>query len=226
MCGRFTLRLTSREIAAACGLVAGPDLAPRFNVAPSQEVLAVRKARSGREPIRARWGFRLAGGPSASRIVVNVRSETAAEKPTFREAFRLRRCVLPTDGFYEWTRGADGRPRQAWHFRRQGGGALLFAALWNEADEEDPLATVVPLTTGPNGVMRPVHDRMPVILAPDDLERWLDPAQPGEACTDLMRPCDDNLVERVRVGSHVNSARNEGPLCLEPDPQAEFDLGA
>jgi putative SOS response-associated peptidase YedK len=224
MCGRYTLRVSAKEIAAACGLASVPEVDARYNIAPGQAILAVRRDGSSRRAVRMRWGLPIRGAPGEQRLSVNVRSETAGSKPSFREAFQHRRCVMPADGFYEWHRGADGKPIQAWHIRRRDGGVFLMAALWNLAEHGDLEECAAPLTTGPNATMAPIHDRMPVILEPDALERWLDPALPGEACVDLLKPAPDALLEVVKVGTYVNSSRHEGPRCLEPEAQGELDL--
>ena len=224
MCGRYTLRASAREVAALCGLASVPEIDTRYNIAPTQEIVAIRMEGSARLASRMRWGLPIRGQPGERRLSVNVRSETAASKPSFRDAFARRRCVLPADGFYEWRRGTDGKPLQAWHIRRRDGGVFLMAALWNPPEPDGSPACAAPLTTGPNAVMQPIHDRMPVILDPAALDHWLDQDIQGETCTELLKPAPDDLLEAIRVGSYVNSARNEGPDCLKPEAQGELDL--
>lgn len=215
MCGRYTLRKSPREVADACDVDAPPELRARYNIAPTQRVLAARP-RAGARPATGpaneaawlRWGWTLQ--PSGT-LLLNIRSEGAHEKRSFRTALLSRRCVLPADGFYEWRRGGD-RP-VPFHLRPRDGGLLLFAGLWT-GDGDHGAAAI--LTTSPNAVLAPIHDRMPVILSAEGLRRWLAPDTPEEELRGLLRPCSEERLEAVPVGERVGSVKNDDESCLSP----------
>jgi putative SOS response-associated peptidase YedK len=165
-----------------------------------------------------RWGLvpSWAEDPSIGNRMINARSETAAGKPSFRAAMKSRRCLVPADGFYEW-KVVDGG-KQPMHVRRRDRAVFAFAGLWEVWTKgAEPLETFTILTTGPNDVLRPIHDRMPVILAKDDWPLWLDPdGKDAAAVAPLLRPCPGDGWEAVPVSRFVNNPRNEGPGCLEP----------
>ena len=218
MCGRFTLTLPPDLIAEAFGLDDVPILEARYNIAPTQPVAVVRRLRpSGpRQLDLLRWGVTLPSGEASRRSgpVINARSESLATRPAFRDAFHRRRCLVPADGFYEWAH-AQGR-RQAFHVRRKDGRPFAMAGLW-EPEEHGAPASCLILTTEPNELLRPIHDRMPVILDPADYDRWLAPesADPVSLAA-LLRPHPPQPLEARPVGPAVNNARNEGPACLDP----------
>jgi putative SOS response-associated peptidase YedK len=139
-----------------------------------------------------------------------------AEKPAFRSAFRKRRCLLVADGFYDWQK-AVGR-KQLWHFRLMDGGPFAFAGLWEPWKNSNGKAveTCALITTEPNDVVKPVHDRMPVILDAAADAAWLDPAAEVDVVKGLLRPCPADGMEGFPVGLYVNSSRNEGPQCVDP----------
>jgi putative SOS response-associated peptidase YedK len=177
--------------------------------------------------VKARWGLLPALGGDAARgaPLINARAESAAVKPTFREAFRRRRCLIPADGFYEWK--TEGRIRQPFVFRLRDARPFAFAALWEPPPSPDtaaPSDSCVILTTDPNDLLREIHDRMPVILRPDDYVQWLDPAQAdARTLQPLLRPYPADEMTGQRVGRRVNDARFDGPECLEPEPSLPFD---
>jgi putative SOS response-associated peptidase YedK len=217
MCGRFVLTSPLDAVQELFGITERPNLAPRYNVAPSQEVPVVRRTRDGqgRELALLRWGLipYWAKDPSVGYKMINARVESVATKPAFREPFRRRRCLIPADGFYEWQK--DGKRRQPWLVRLKGGGLFAFAGLWDYW--RDPAGQPVhscTIVTGPaNALLTPLHDRMPVILAPDDFARWLE-AEPDEAAR-LLRPCPDEWLETFPVSARVNSpANDDGDLVL------------
>lgn len=230
MCGRFTLTTPGELVAEVFGLDEAPELSARYNVAPGQPIALVRQAGPAerRRLCFATWGLSRTGidddAPGAAGLLINARSETAATKPAFREAFRSRRCLVPADGFYEWRRAA-GR-REAFHFRRRDAGLLAFAGLLEPAAGPAEAAACVILTTEPNDVVREVHDRMPVILRPEDYARWLDPSfHDAAGLRHVLAPFPAFLMQSVRVGTAVNSVAHDGPECLEPPRQASlFDL--
>jgi putative SOS response-associated peptidase YedK len=227
MCGRFTLTTPGELVAEVFGLDEAPKLAARYNVAPGQPIAFVRQATAGgpRQLSFAAWGLSRpasdADTPVAAGLLINARSESAATKPTFREAFRSRRCLVPADGFYEWRRG--GSRREAFHFRRRDAGLLAFAGLFEPAPGAGEDAACVILTTEPNDVVREVHDRMPAILRPEDYARWLDPEfHDTGGLRHVLTPFPAWLMQAVRVGTAVNSVAHDGPECLEPPRQASL----
>ena len=219
MCGRFTLTLLPDLIAEEFGLDDVPILEARYNIAPTQPVAVVRRLRSGgtRQLDLLRWGVTLPPAPGARKSgpLINARSESIATRPVFRDAFRRRRCLIPADGFYEWSAGGTGR--QAFHVARRDGNPFAFAGLWEPERGAGTPASCVILTTEPNDLLRPIHDRMPVIVERADYDRWLAPedARP-EALADLLRPCPAETLAARAVGPAVNNAHNEGAACLEP----------
>jgi putative SOS response-associated peptidase YedK len=191
---------------------------PRYNIAPTQGVLAVRRAaQGGREGILLRWGLvpSWANDLSIGNRMLNARAETVLEKPSFRAAFLRRRCLLPADGFYEWQNVAG--KKQPLHFRLRDGRLFAFAGLWEhwEGPEGDPVESCTVLTTEANDLVRPVHERMPVILGPHCHDAWLDP---GNTNTALLRswlvPYPAGEMAVLPASQRVNNARNEGPACL------------
>ncbi|MBI4084157.1 MAG: SOS response-associated peptidase [Candidatus Lambdaproteobacteria bacterium] len=225
MCGRFSLRASAGAVQEAFALAEPPPLAPRYNIAPAQPVLTVRQGRMGaREAVLLLWGLvpSSAKHPALGARLINARAETCAVKPSFRAAFRHRRCLVPADGYYEWQRAAagGGKPlRQPYHLRLTEGGPFGIGALWEHWQDPagNELETVVLLTTAPNAVSAAIHDWMPLIVLPQHYERWLDPRiGKVEALADIMAPYPAEPMTAVAVGAYVNSARNEGPLCLEP----------
>lgn len=220
MCGRIVTKSTPQELQEAFKLVnvvASPER-PNFNVPPSLEIPAV--VNDGRRELDLlRWGLvpswtrQLKGAP----LMNNARAETLAEKRTFRSALERRRCVILVDGFYEWRR--EGKDKTPFFIRRRDGRPLAFAGLWDswQTPENTLLRSCTVVTCGPNAVMRPIHDRMPVILDPGGFEEWLDAAHRDAASLQqLLVPCPDDLLEVVQVAPLVNSVKNNGPQLLVP----------
>jgi putative SOS response-associated peptidase YedK len=223
MCGRFRLTTPEELIADAFGVTDASGLAPRYNIAPSQRVATVRPAASGSRTVAwSTWGvFRPTvsdeAAETANGLLINARSETAAKKPIFREAFRTARCLIPADGFYEWRRA--GSRREPFHIQLHDGQPFAFAGLWLPAEATAQDACVI-LTTDANALVARIHDRMPVILRRQDYARWLDPGnQDRTALEALLRPYAAAQMTASAVGQFVNDARNEGPRCLEPERQ-------
>ena len=226
MCCRFTNRFTWKELHERLDLIGAPlNLRPRYNVAPSQDVAVARATEEGRTLAMLRWGLIPAWAKDAaiSNKLVNARSETAAEKPSFRSAFRHRRCLIPADGFYEWQR--RGRTRQPWLFGLRDGAPMVFAGLWErwtvpetaaltgslaERSPGDAVETCTILTTAANETVAPVHGRMPVILPPDAWSAWL----AGEEVPLRSYPAD--AMTAHPVSTHVNRPANDDPRCVEP----------
>ncbi len=218
MCGRFALHAHPQVIALQFALAAAPEIAPRYNIAPTADILVVRPGASGPMAARVRWGLvpRWAKDPSIGAKLNNARAETVAEKPSFRDAFRKRRCLIPASGFYEWRR--EGNLKQPYYVHPALGEVFAFAGLWESwRGDGAPLETCAIVTTDANAVMAPIHDRMPVIVARQDYARWLDCA-PGNDVSDLLRPADAESITVRRVGRAVNHARNESAALIVEEP--------
>lgn len=220
MCGRFTLTTPGELVAEAFGLDETPELAPRYNIAPTQPVAIVRlDAKGARELTLVRWGLipSWVNDPREFSTLINARSETAADKPSFRGAMRHRRCLVPADGFYEWT-GKPGAKRP--HLiRPKSHGPMAMAGLaehWLGADGSE-METMAILTVAANQTMSVLHDRMPVILPPHDFDAWLD-CRPGTAehVQRFLAPAPEDLLEIVEVTAKLNNPRNEGPQLQTP----------
>lgn len=218
MCGRYALTLPPEALRRLFGYGEQPNFPPRYNIAPTQPVAVVLLERGVRHFRLMRWGFlpSWVKDPKDYPLVINVRSETAAEKPSFRAAFRRRRVILPADGFYEWHR--LGREKRPYLFRRPDRGPCAFAALWETWSSADgsEIDTVAMMTTGANAVMAPIHDRCPVVLDGEALARWLDPDTRLDAVQALLVPPPDDFFEAVRVGPAVNRADHDGPDLQQP----------
>jgi putative SOS response-associated peptidase YedK len=221
MCGRYVRTATAAEIADLFKLIEVPPVEPRYNIAPSQEVLAVRQTPEHlqRKLVALRWGLipSWVDDPKIGNRLINGRAETAAEKPAFRSAFRSRRCLVAATGFYEWQK-RDGQ-KQPYYIGLQGGGPFAFAGLWERwhSPEGEEVETCTILTTDANEVMRPIHDRMPVVLDPRDFARWLDRDVKDPAKVQgLLRPYPAEAMFAYPVSRWVNDPKHEDPRCLEP----------
>lgn len=222
MCGRFTQKTPPAELAAAFGLDAVPeDLGARYNIAPSQDVLVVANRDGPRRAEVMRWGLvpHWATDPSIGDRLANARAETAAVKPSFRQALRQRRGLLLMDGFYEWQ--TEGRAKLPWHFHLPAHAPFAVAALWETwtppgGQDDAAWTTVCLLTTDASPAVAAVHDRMPVILPPEAWPMWLSVTTPRlDALQALLTPWHGPL-QADAVSRWVNHARHEGPACLEP----------
>lgn len=221
MCGRFTLFDTAASLAEAFEVAEVPSLSPRYNIAPSQAVAAVRIPPSGgaREVVLLRWGLipSWAKDPSLGDRMINARAETAAGKPAFRSAIRRRRCLVPASGFYEWKR-TNGR-KQPYYIRRPDGKPFGFAGLWEswEGPGQAAVESCTILTTSANELLLPIHDRMPVIVSPADYDLWLSPeVRDPEELARLFRPCPPEEVTAFPVGTAVNNPKTDSPQLIEP----------
>lgn len=226
MCGRYALILPPEAVRQFFGYAERPNFPPRYNIAPTQPVPVVRAADGARRFDLMRWGF-VPGWVKDLKdfpLVINVRSETAREKPSFRAAFTRRRCLMPADGFYEWHRvGAENRP---YLFRRPDRGPFAFAALWETWHTADgsELDTVALLNTHANGLMSAVHHRCPVIIEPSLFDHWLDPATSADDAFRLMQPPPDDGLEMVRISTRVNKVAHDGPDLQAPwQPDADVE---
>jgi len=221
MCGRFLLTTPAEAIAALLWLESLPEIEARYNIAPTQPIGIVR-ARSlaqDREWVSARWGLvpRWSREPLTRKPLFNARSEGVAEKAAFRDSFKHRRCLIPASGFYEWK--AEGRNRQPFLVGLRDGAPFAFAGLWDrwQPPGQPPIDSCAILTTAPNGLVQPIHDRMPVILDPAHFGLWLDPTfADTSTLQELLGPYPAALMTADPVGTHVNNARFDGPECAAP----------
>jgi putative SOS response-associated peptidase YedK len=223
MCGRYVLKRKDLEaLMAQLGVKDPREFVSRYNIAPSTMVPAIRTSSAGpREAASLQWGLVpwWSKDPAGGARLANARAEGIATKPSFREAFRKRRCVVPASGFYEWQ--TLGRMKFPWYFSMQDESPIALAGLWEHWHGADgtTLETCSLITTTPNEVVRPLHDRMPVILAGAAIDQWLDPVNADPAGLEpLLAPFPANLMKAMPVSPRVNSVRHEGPECLEPAP--------
>jgi putative SOS response-associated peptidase YedK len=221
MCGRFTLRTPASVLIEEFQLAGCPQLQARFNIAPTQLVAAVRVSPDAgeRQLAMLRWGLvpSWAKDPSLGNRMINARAETVAEKPSFRPAFKQRRCLVVADGYYEWKK--VGSKKQPYYFRVRQRDVFAFAGLWEVwrgGEDTDDLESCTVITTDANELARSVHDRMPVILDPEDYDLWLDPhAQDRERIEPLLRPYDASQMTADPVSTYVNSVRHDDEQCIE-----------
>jgi putative SOS response-associated peptidase YedK len=220
MCGRYTLFKLDRLLANFPARPPASGVSPRYNIAPSQPVLAVGNDRPDVFDYY-QWGLipSWAKDSAIGNRMINARVETLAEKPAFRNALRRRRCLVPADGFYEWKAGADGRTKTPMHIRLRSGEPFAFAGLWEawRAPDGSTIPSCTLVTGQPNELVAPIHNRMVVILRPDRYEQWLDPKErPAEEMLALLEPYPASEMEAVAVAKTVNNPRNETPDCLAP----------
>lgn len=221
MCGRYTLTVDASVLADLFELEPLTELRPRYNIAPTQPVPIVRSGAEGRrEWATVRWGLIPSWAKDAkigSRLI-NARAETVADKPSFRSAYRNRRCLVPSDGFYEWVK--TGGAKQPHHIRFADRRPFAFAGLWErwvDPETDAPIESCTILTTGPNELMAELHDRMPVILPPQRFGDWIHPGPLGpDSAEAMLLPFPAEELEAVPVTTLVNSPRNDDPRCLEP----------
>jgi putative SOS response-associated peptidase YedK len=214
MCGRFTLRTKLNILLQQFHAELRDDeleLRPRYNIPPTTDVLVITAADGKRWAQTMRWGLlpSWTKDPKKAPLLNNARAETVADKPSFRSAFKSRRCLIPADGFYEWK--TEGKLKQPYLFRRVDEKPLAFAGLWEKWNDIESCTII---TTEANAVTEPIHDRMPVILAPNDYSEWLDPTA-KEPCK-LLTPCPPDELTTYGVNAIVNNARNEVPGCIKP----------
>jgi putative SOS response-associated peptidase YedK len=215
MCGRFNLITNPEQLAAAFAVDNVPaQLVSRYNIAPSQPVSAVRhNLRGERELTHFQWGL-IPSWAKDAKIgykMINARSETAHEKPSFRSAYKYRRCLVPMTGFYEWQARPEGKQPMHIHFPDYE--IFAVAGLW---EEWQGLQTCTLLTTTPNETMKPIHNRMPAIIDASDYDLWLDTSAPLPAVQSLLRPYRDDALVTNPVSTYVNKPSNEGAECILP----------
>ena len=219
MCGRYSLHTHPEVIALYFKLGLLPDLTPRYNITPGTNVLIVRNdPEKGRVADLYRWGLipGWAKDPAIGNKLANARAETVAEKPSFRSAFKRGRCLIPASGFYEW-KAVAGR-KQPYYVRPVGSDLFAFAGLTERwVGPDGPVHSCAIITTDANELMQGIHNRMPVILAPDDYAVWLDPAnQATEKLKVLLKPSPAKLMAAHPVSTRVNTPKNDEPALIEP----------
>ena len=227
MCGRFTLRTPLAVLSQQFLFELGPAVRliaerPRYNIAPTQDILAVRARPdgAGRELALLHWGLIPSWAKDAklSASLINARGESVSQKPAFRIAFARRRCLIPADGFFEWKK--VGKEKQPYWLRMQDERPFAMAGLWDSwrgpaGSEGPPLESAAIITTDANELCRPLHDRMPVILHEADYARWLDPGTPKEELQALLVPLPAECMKSEPVSKRVNNARNDDAPCIE-----------
>jgi putative SOS response-associated peptidase YedK len=221
MCGRFTLTLDPAQLREAFPWLSVPDgLSPRYNVAPTQPVAVVPN--TGENKIDTyTWGLIPSWSKDisiASRLI-NARAETITEKPAFRNSFRRRRCLILSDGFYEWKQDLAGKGKTPYYIRLQSGEPFAFAGLWDTWVHPDgsEIRSCTIITTSPNELMQPIHNRMPVILAPHGYAEWLESKeQKLEVLTRLLKPYPSSSMITFPVTKLVNYPQNDTPECVKP----------
>ena len=223
MCGRYTLTSTD-GLVEEFRLIQEPfDFAPRYNIAPTQRVPVIHNRASDQPAVEImRWGLIpiWAKDPAIGSRMINARGETVDKKPAFRKALRERRCIVPADGFYEWKR--QGKSKLPFLIQRPSRKFLAFAGLWErwKAPDGDWLLSFSIITTEANDAMRPLHDRMPVILDPADYGRWLEPGElTRDALDTLLSPSPNDWLAMRQVSQLVGSVRNDSPACIAPVPE-------
>ena len=221
MCNRFTIRVPSVVLMRQFGFPSAVDLPPRYNVAPNTQIPVIRQVGPQRQLTMMKWGLVPAWSPEPKTkfSTFNAKSEEAAQKPTYRAAMKSRHCLIPADGFYDWQE-IDGL-KYPHYFQLRDQSVFAFAGLWEKWSKGDPpLESCTILTTRPNALLEHIgHNRMPVILSPNDYAAWLDPANTdAESLRYLFEPYPaDQMMER-EVSRYVNKPGNEGPQCLEDPP--------
>jgi putative SOS response-associated peptidase YedK len=219
MCGRYAITTAPEAIRALFGYAEQPNFPPRYNIAPTQPVPIVRVAGGKRSFSLVRWGLIPAWvkDPRTFSLLINARGESVIDKPAFRNAMRYRRCLVPADGFYEWRQ--EGKGRRPFFVRPRSVTVMAFAGLWEtwagpNGEEVDTAAIV---TTTANRALRPLHDRMPVVVAPEAFDFWLDcrKVDAGTAAA-LIRPAHDDLLEAYEVSPAVNQVANDSPELIAP----------
>ena len=224
MCGRYFRRSDKQRLAEAfrLGLPTSFEILPSFNVAPQtfQPVVRLSSETGNREMAPMRWGLVpfWAGDSKLAYSTINAKAETLATSPAFREAFKRRRCLIPLDGFYEW-QPINAKQKQPFAVSLKSGELFAVAGLWDRWKDKatgQSLETYTIITTDPNALMEPFHNRMPVIVKPEDFERWMAPADSARLPTDLLRPYPEDEMRVWKVASAVGNVRNDNPELVAP----------
>jgi putative SOS response-associated peptidase YedK len=219
MCGRYVITSAPEAIRALFRYQEQPNFPPRYNVAPTQPIPIVRLTEGKRQFALVRWGLlpSWVRDPKAFTLVINARGESVLDKPAFRNAMKRRRCLIPADGFYEWQAGATHK--QPYFIRLKSGAPMAFAGLWEcwTGPNGEELETAAIVTTDANRALGPIHARMPVVIAPDAFDLWLNCAEvDAETAAALITPAPDALFEAYPVSTDVNRVANDNAKLLEP----------
>ena len=218
MCGRYTLRTPVETLVERFEIDEYPSsITPSYNIAPTQGVAAVIAENGKRKLDMLHWGLipSWAKDPEVGNKMINARAETVAEKPSYRKAFKERRCLILADGFYEWQKTDSGK--QPFYIRMEDESPFAFAGLWESWQNGREIRSCTIITTSPNEVAAQVHNRMPVILPPEDYEMWLDPDfDEREPLTTLLQPFPAEAMEAYPVSRRVNKPSNNEPGVIEP----------
>lgn len=216
MCGRYVLHATPDALAEYFGLAACAGFSPRYNIPPGTDIPVIRRSPEGQRVLHLlRWGLvpNWTKDASVGAKLNNARGESVAEKPSFRDAFRRRRCLIPASGFYEWQ--TAGKTKQPYYFSAADGAPLALGGLWESCrtPEGGLLRTTCVITASANALMAPVHDRMPVIVPPERWQAWL--AAPADEIADLVAPSPDGLLQTWPVDKRVSRAAENDPRLIE-----------
>jgi len=232
MCGRYQNRAQKQRITEAfrVGIPSTFEIPPSYNIAPqsSQPIVRLNRDTADRELALLRWGLVpfFAKDSKIGYSTVNARAETVTTSPVFREAMKHRRCLVPATGFYEWQK-LDKKAKQPWTIELADGDVFAFAGLWDRWKDRATggvLETYTIITTDPNNLVQPLHDRMPVILSPSDYDRWLNPGDLDRPPIDLLRPFPAERMEAWRVSTAVGNAKNDSPNLRLPLSEEPRDL--
>lgn len=227
MCGRFVSSTPVSKLVEQFLVeeVKVEEHDPSYNVAPTTEILAVAASSEGIRRLGTfKWGLvpSWAKDPATGNRMINLRSETVSEKPSFRRMLAKHRCIIPADGFYEWKDMGKGRKKQPFYIRARDGSVLAFAGLWGawkekDADDDDWLRTCTIITTAPNKLLKSIHNRMPVVLPPEAWDTWLDRSNEDvDAMAKLLKPAPEKLLELYPVSTDVNKVGNDSEQLVAP----------
>ncbi len=224
MCGRYAVTTAPEAMRALFRYLEQPNFPPRYNVAPTQPVAIVRMVEGKREFALVRWGLIPAWvkDPRGFSLLINARGESVLDKPAFRNAMKRRRCLFPADGFYEWKR--EGDRKQPYFVRLKSGQPMAFAGLWEtwSGPNGEELETAAIVTTAASRSIAHIHDRMPVIVAPEAFDFWLDPNVDAQTASAVIAPAPDAALEAYEVSSAVNRTANDSRELLEPLREPEM----
>ena len=215
MCGRYTLRAPDRiRLRGFDASLFLPSIEPRYNIAPSQPVIAVRRKGDEHELSWLVWGL-IPNWSTSAKGFINARAETLEDRASFSESFHRRRCLIPADGFYEWKK--EGKSKQPYYFQLQDGAPFAFAGIWDEWRKDGvSVNSCAIITTTPNELLASIHDRMPVILPPEANDAWLDPKAPTRVLTELLSAYPAAAMKSYAVNGDVNQTKVDDAHLVEP----------
>lgn len=214
MCGRFTNTKPSKLKIAEVNAADLKETKPRYNIAPGQDVLSIIQTSDEKHALHLYWGLIPSWSKESSGGIINARAETLQEKPSFRESFKRRRCLIPADGFFEWKK--EGKTKQPYYFRMKDESVFSFAGIWDtwKTGGKEIVSCAI-ITTAPNKLVSPVHNRMPVILHSTDFDAWLDGETKESDLSDLLKPFPPEYMESYAVGTSVNNPSVDAPQLIE-----------